>query len=130
MTIYKIIGSNLIKSGGVSIPADTNNRDYREYLDWVAAGNTPDPADPEPDVISIMTDSNIMIGDGVDEIMLSVHGKPDASVTINTLCGVTPGTINIQLDVNGDGAQPFSCDTSPTVIVFSCGEISTKVRAL
>ena len=29
------------------IPLDPANRDYREYLDWVAAGNTPLPA-PEP----------------------------------------------------------------------------------
>mgnify|MGYP003114735725 CR=1 FL=1 len=27
-----------------SIPKDTGNIDYQEYLEWVAAGNTPDPA--------------------------------------------------------------------------------------
>ncbi len=27
-----------------SIPADPANSDYREYLDWLAAGNTPAPA--------------------------------------------------------------------------------------
>ena len=32
------------------IPLDPANRDYREYLDWVAAGNEPlpAPAPPEP----------------------------------------------------------------------------------
>ena len=32
------------------IPPDPANRDYREYLDWVAAGNEPLPAPelPEP----------------------------------------------------------------------------------
>lgn len=29
------------------IPPDPANRDYREYLDWVASGNEPLPA-PEP----------------------------------------------------------------------------------
>lgn len=29
------------------IPLDPANRDYREYLEWVAAGNEPLPA-PEP----------------------------------------------------------------------------------
>ena len=29
------------------IPNDPGNTDYREYLDWLADGNTPDPA-PEP----------------------------------------------------------------------------------
>ena len=27
-----------------SIPADPANRDYREYLEWVEAGNMPEPA--------------------------------------------------------------------------------------
>jgi len=26
----------------VAIPKDENNRHYQEYLEWVAAGNTPD----------------------------------------------------------------------------------------
>lgn len=30
------------------IPADPGNRDYREYQDWLAAGNAPLPADTEP----------------------------------------------------------------------------------
>ena len=30
---------------GAYIPKNTDNADYLEYLDWVAEGNTPDPAD-------------------------------------------------------------------------------------
>ncbi len=31
------------------IPADNGNRDYREYQEWLEAGNTPEPADqPAP----------------------------------------------------------------------------------
>lgn len=32
----------------VFIPMDTRNTDYQEYLEWVAQGNTPQPAD-QPD---------------------------------------------------------------------------------
>ena len=28
-----------------SIPEDESNRDYQEYLAWVAEGNTPDPVE-------------------------------------------------------------------------------------
>ena len=32
-------------SDGVYIPRNEANRDYKEYLEWVALGNTPEPAD-------------------------------------------------------------------------------------
>jgi hypothetical protein len=46
--MYQLTAENSIHrlSDGAAIPADERNRDYRQYLVWVAEGNEPLPADP------------------------------------------------------------------------------------
>ena len=53
--MYKIRETHLITdetmegiirtSDGAIIPDDEANTDYQEYLEWIAAGNEPEPAD-------------------------------------------------------------------------------------
>ena len=48
--MYRLISSGeeqtvLRLAANTYIPFDPDNTDYREYLEWVAEGNTPDPAD-------------------------------------------------------------------------------------
>ena len=53
--MYKIIisfgqtESNTVErlSDNTFIPFDPANRDYQQYLKWVAEGNTPEPADEQ-----------------------------------------------------------------------------------
>jgi hypothetical protein len=56
LTPYPIV---LRLTDNASIPVDPDNRDYQEYLKWLAAGNTPDPADePTPEQIARDTELN------------------------------------------------------------------------
>jgi len=43
--------SNMVKrlADNAFIPFDPANTDYQEYLKWVEAGNTPLPADAQPE---------------------------------------------------------------------------------
>lgn len=48
--MYKLTKTTIITRvrDNASIPADPDNRDYAEYLEWLAAGNTPLPVPTSP----------------------------------------------------------------------------------
>jgi len=49
MADYKLGINAIIRTSDMAvIPLDPANRDYQEYLRWVADGHTPAPADPPP----------------------------------------------------------------------------------
>ena len=46
--MYKLLSNSFVMrlSDGAQIPPDPANTDYAAFLQWVAAGNVPEPADP------------------------------------------------------------------------------------
>jgi hypothetical protein len=44
MSDYQLSATGVVRnSDGANIPIDPNNRDWRKYQEWKAAGGTPDP---------------------------------------------------------------------------------------
>jgi hypothetical protein len=39
------LSNSVLRLDGTQIPFDPANTDYKEYLKWLAEGNTPQPAD-------------------------------------------------------------------------------------
>ena len=84
MTKYQLIQPEepcaVIRTGdGACIPPDEANRDYAEYLDWKADGNTPDayvePGVPEPEP----TEEAMLLFDHENRIR-AIEGEPPLSV--------------------------------------------------
>jgi hypothetical protein len=61
LTAYETI---LRSSDGAYIPPDPANTDYQEYLAWLEAGNTPEPA-PEPEPVPELTPAEKLAASGL-----------------------------------------------------------------
>ncbi|MEN9860947.1 MAG: hypothetical protein RLZZ515_1429 [Cyanobacteriota bacterium] len=53
MTAYRLVSDSVVLriSDNAFIPTHRENSDYLDYLDWLEAGNTPEPAlseEPQP----------------------------------------------------------------------------------
>jgi hypothetical protein len=83
--MYQLTTSTSIKrlSDGAFIPNDPGNRDYREYLDWLDAGNTPEPAPappPPPPSYAAFWDALL-----ASTVYGSIRTQSMASLPMNTL---------------------------------------------
>jgi hypothetical protein len=83
--MYQLTTSTSIKrlSDGAFIPNDPGNRDYREYLDWIDAGNTPEPAPappPPPPSYAAFWDALL-----ASTVYGSIRAQSMASLPMNTL---------------------------------------------
>ena len=64
--MYQLTTGNTILrlADNAFIPPDTGNRDYREYLEWLDAGNTPEPA-PVPPAPAVLTPAEKLAAAGL-----------------------------------------------------------------
>ena len=73
---YKLTNSTSIirTTDGACIPADAANIDYAAYLEWIAAGNIPQPADPQPEPAPVV--------DPVEKLRQFLSANPDVTAIL------------------------------------------------
>ena len=111
MAKYKLTNTDIVlcPDEGLSIPPNSGWR-WEQYEEWLAEGNTPDPADPEPIVYNISpSQNNAVVG---SDVVISVNSEPSVQVTLYVYSSVQSPTIgdeyDVSIDENGKGSVTFT----------------------
>jgi len=70
----------VLRDDGASIPPAIENRDYREFLEWVAAGNTPDPYVPPPTLPVTIFDGATFLSRVTDDEYAAITASSNVQV--------------------------------------------------
>ena len=102
--MYKLTNNETVMrlSDSASIPDDPNNIDWQEYTDWLAAGNTPEPADALP--VSYSLSPQMPLVEVGNDAVVTVIGAPDETITL-TINGTD--TLDVVLDASGQATKTF-----------------------
>jgi len=118
MAKYKLFSAGVLRDDGAQIPASENNRDWREYLEWQAVGNVPDPADAIlPRETSLSPSHQIILADGEDLASVLINGEPGTQVNYTVNSELQSAT----LDSNGNETIELTCDTPNTTLLVVAG---------
>jgi hypothetical protein len=86
--MYKLTNHTSIQrlADNASIPSDHANRDYADYLEWLAAGNTPEPVDAPT------SDESMAALSGTVQTHLDATARSKGYDSIISLCSYATST--------------------------------------
>ena len=95
--LYQLTTSNRILrvADGASIPVASGNRDYQDYLAWVAAGHTADPAAVPPNPTTITAGAFLARFTAAEQAAIQQACLTSPQLMLGLTTGLALGTINL-----------------------------------
>lgn len=132
MAKYKLTTTDGILRGDALIPADPANRDYQDYLQWVADGNTPDAAASVPLPQQAAAELATRIGNGMaltctgNAALNATYALDDVSTTQISNLGYYANAFNT---FPGGSTQPYP-DIGGTPHTFTVAQFVAFFQAV
>jgi hypothetical protein len=82
---YKLIANSSVifrVTDSAHIPDDIGNRDYMEYLEWVAEGNTALPADPIPIITTVTKSQFLALFEPAELLAIATAAQTNPAVNV------------------------------------------------
>jgi hypothetical protein len=98
MPTYRLTsGTSVLRlADGASIPADVSNRDYWSYTQWLAAGNTPDPAPIPPPPTEIPAGAFLDRFTPAEQQAVQQAAQASPAIALGLTMGLARGSIDLQ----------------------------------
>jgi hypothetical protein len=122
--MYQLSGGNgiLRLADGAHIPPSPGNRDYQEYLDWVEAGNSPQPA---PIVAPVADYQGFWEALMASSLYAAIREQSMTSLPMNTL-----GTEFIALLGDAKAGRPYEVAIQASMLaILQTGSFSAEQLA-
>ena len=107
-----------------TILPNPDDADWSIYMDWLAEGNTPLPADEPPVVYSITPQQSLVAVGGT--VVIVVTGAPNTTETI-TIDGISQ---DVQLDDDGRAEITTTCESAGDIYIADTHGNVAKVEVI
>lgn len=121
-----LISGSILRFDGACIPPDERNRDYIDFLSWVAEGNVPSNMPVQSTETKLSPSQQIILADGEDVARVTISGEPGATIGY----AINGESQSLTLDESGIDEIELTCDTPSTTILVQLGYAKAVIYAV